>query len=144
MTWTIHKLGKEHYEPAITPLVRFLDFRRPQTEVDRAFHGLSEEMFPAKDALALIGKKALPELLRTIEAATSSDTLRQNAVKVWMEIYRQSDENPKGVADLKQEEMRVKDESVKARLKWALEKALTHCNPPEWPDCQQAAKRGAP
>jgi len=130
----IHKLGTERYDPAIVPLVRLLDFRLPKTEADKTFRWGEE--FPAEDALALIGKKALPEVLRAIEASTSSDTLRENAVFVWMEIYRQSDEHPKGVADLKQEEAKTSDEKSKARLKWAVSKAITWCSPQEEAACR--------
>jgi hypothetical protein len=144
VTWAIHKLGKERCDPAIVPLVRLLDFRRPQPEGERIFQGLFYEEFPAEDALTLIGKKALPEVLRAIEASTSSDTLRENAVFVWMEIYRYTDEHPKGVALLKQEEMKAKDDATKERLKWAVSKAITWCNPPEASACERAAALGNP
>jgi hypothetical protein len=134
VTWAIHKLGSERYDPAIVPVVRLLDFRLPQTEADKTFRWGEE--FPAEDALTLIGKKALPEILRAIEASTSSDTLRENAVFVWMEIYRQNDEHPKGVADLKQVEAKVSDEKSKARLKWAVSKAITWCSPQEEAVCR--------
>jgi hypothetical protein len=121
-----------------------LDFRGPQSEGEKIFHGLSEEQFPAKVALELIGKKALPEILRAIQEDTSSDTLRQNAVTVWMEIYRQDNEHPKGVADLKQEEAKATDDAIKRRLKWAVRKAATLCNPSEQVDCRQAAEARTP
>jgi hypothetical protein len=144
VTWTINKLGKVRYEPATTALVRLLDFRRPQTEGERRVHGLSQRLFPAQEALELIGKKALPEVLHAIEVETSSDVARQNALDVWMEIYRQSDEDPKGVADLKQEEAKVSDEKSKARLKWAVEQAVARCNQPEAAECRKAAATGSP
>jgi hypothetical protein len=134
VTWAIHKLGTERYDPAIVPLVRLLDFRLAKTEADKTFRWGEE--FPAADALTLFGKKALSEVLRAIEGNTSSDTLRQNSVFVWMEIYRQTDEHPKGVADLKQEEAKVSDEKSKARLKWAVSKAIAWCSPPEEAACR--------
>ena len=144
ITWAIHKLGNEHHEPAIPPLVRLLDFRSPRTPVEEIFHGLSEESFPAKAALETIGKKALPEVLRAIEADSTSATARENALSVWMEIYRESDEQPKGVSLLKQEETKVGDSAMKQKLRWAVQKALTYCNPPEKAACQQAAATGVP
>jgi hypothetical protein len=144
VTWAINKVGKERYEPAITALVRLLDFRRPEEEREKTVHGLSRGLFPAKVALELIGKKALPEVLHAIKVDTSSDAARQNALDVWMEIYRESDENPKGVADLKQEEAKVSDEKSKARLKWAVERAVAHCNSPEQAACRKAAATGSP
>jgi hypothetical protein len=142
VTWAIHKLGQERYELAITPLVKFLDFRRPQSEGERIFHGLSQDVFPAEVALDLIGKKALPEVLRAIYGDTSSETTRQNALSVWMEIYRQDNEHPKGIAELKQEETKATDDAVKQRLKLAVRKAVKLCNPGELIKCRQAAETG--
>jgi len=139
VTWAINKLGNEHYEPAVPTLVKLLDFRLPQTRVEEIFHGLSQESFPAEAALELIGKKALPEVLRVIEADSTSVTGRENALSVWMEIYRESDEQPKGVSLLKQEETKVSESAIKQKLRWAVQKALTYCNPPEKAACQQAA-----
>jgi hypothetical protein len=143
VTWAIYKLGKERYEPAIVPLVRLLDFRSPRTEADKTFRWLEGE-FPAEDALIRIGKKALPEVLGAIKASTSSDTLRENAVFVWMDVYRQTDEHVKAVAVLKQEEMKAKDDKTRERLKWAVSKAITWCGPPEELACKQAAELGTP
>lgn len=142
ITWAIHKLGNEHHEPAIASLVKLLDFRSPRTQAEEIFHGLSEESFPAEAALEMIGRKALPEVLRAIEADSTSATARENAVSVWMEIYRESDEQPKGVSLLKQEETKTNNGVIKQRLRWALQKALTHCNPPEKSACQEAARTG--
>jgi hypothetical protein len=142
ITWTIHRLGNEHHEPAIPALVKLLDFRLPRTPVEEIFHGLSEESFPAEAALELIGKKVLPKVLRAIEADSTSATARENALSVWMEIYRESDEQPKGVGLLKLEETKTKDGAIKQRLSWALQKALTHCNPPEKSACEEAARTG--
>lgn len=80
VTWAIHKLGEDHYEPAITVLVKLLDFRRPETRDEKMGiyerPQIIEELFPAANALEVIGKNALPEVLRAIEAAS---TLRDGA-----------------------------------------------------------------
>jgi hypothetical protein len=142
ITWAIHKLGKEHYEPAIPALVKLLDFEIPRTPIEEMVRGTSEETFPAEEALAQIGTKALPEVLRAIEADSTSAIARENALSVWMEIYRESDEQPKGVGRLKEEESKVSDSAIRQRLKWAVQKALIYCNPPEKSACQQAAGTG--
>jgi hypothetical protein len=138
----IHKLGKERYEPAIPALVKLLDFEIPRTPTEEMVRGTSEETFPAEEALAHIGKKALPEVLRAIKADSTSATARDNALSVWMEIYRESDEQPKGVGLLKVEKARTKDSAIKQRLSWALQKAVTHCNPPEKSACEDATRAG--
>jgi hypothetical protein len=150
VTWTIHKLGNEHFRPAIPFLVKFLDFRRPITSVEEIFHGLSWEPYPAEVALELMGEEALPEVLHAIEGASTSATARENAVCVWLEIYRQSVGQPKGapqtegLARLKLEEVNAPDEGTKQRLRWALEKALTHCPPQHEAACRRAAATGVP
>jgi hypothetical protein len=148
VTLAIHKLGKERYAPAISALVKLLDFRRPLTQQEKMGFWLrpriTEELFPAAEALELIGKEAIPELLSAIKAGSTSGTARENAVAVWMEIYRHSDEHPRGVADLKREETKVNDNAVKQRLVSAVQKALTKCNPEEKDECQRAAATGAP
>ena len=142
ITWAIHKLGKERYEPAIPALVKLLDFRRPQTRGEETFHGLSEELFPAQEALELIGTKAQPDVLLAIEGDSPSSAARDNAVAVWMEIYKY--ERPKGVAALKQEEIKVDNEGIKTRLASAIQKALSYCGRQDEAACQQAAVTGVP
>jgi hypothetical protein len=121
-----------------------LDFRRLPTEDEkrgiRERPQVSEELFPAAEALELIGKEALPEVLRAIKADSTSATTRDNAVAVWMEAYKY--ERPKGVALLKQEETKANDDTTKQKLRWAVQKALTYCSPPveeEGAACRQAA-----
>jgi hypothetical protein len=126
VTLVTRKLGKERYGPAITALVKLLDFRRPLTQQEKMGFWvrprITEEMFPAAEALELIGKEAIPELLSVIKADSTSGTARENAVAVWMEIYKY--EHPGGVADLKREETKVNDNAVKQRLMWAVQKAV--------------------
>jgi hypothetical protein len=145
VTWAIHKLGTAHYEPAITALVRLLDFQRPQTQLEIIFQGPPKELYPAQVALELIGKKALPEVLSAIEADSTSATARENAVSVWMEAYKY--ERSEGVALLKQQETIANDGALKQKLKWAVERALTYCGSPQEKDaaaCRQAAGAVAP
>lgn len=139
VTWAIHRLGKEQYEAAIPSLVRLLDFRRPQKDGESTVGGFSREIFPAPVALELIGKKALPDLLTAIKANSTSALARNNAIAVWMEIYRYSDEHPTGVALLRQEETITKDDVTKQRLSWAVQEALKRCNPAEEAACKAAA-----
>ncbi len=142
--WATEKLGTEHHEQAIAVLVKLLDFRRPPTPEEKRGYYLRpqgiEELYPAAEALELIGEKALPEVLRAIEADSTSPTGRDNAVSVWMEAYKY--ERPKGVALLKQEETKTNNGATKKKLRWAAQKALTYCGPPQEKEgaaCRQAA-----
>lgn len=141
VTWAIHKLGKERYEPAIPALVKLLGFRQTQTEVEKIFQDLYPP-FPALVALAEIGKKAQPDVLLAIEADSTSPAARDNAVAVLMEIYKYK--RPKGVAALKQEEIKVDNDAIKTRLASAIQKALPYCGRQDEAACRQAAVTGAP
>jgi len=143
VTWAIKKLGEKQYEPAIAVLTKLLDFQRPPTPREKKgfiMHPLGVwDLYPAVGALGVIGKKALPEVLQAIEAESSSATARENAVAVWMEIHRYSDEHSKAVTILKQEEISAKDGATKKRLRWATRRAVAWCNPTEEAACRAAA-----
>jgi hypothetical protein len=144
ITFAIGELGKHRYEPAITVLVRFLDFRRPLDSREKQglylhIQGIAE-IYPAANALEEIGKSALPAVLDTIKTESTSEKARENAVSVWMEIYRS--EAPKGIAVLRQEADLNKGVVVKRNLEWSLSKAVTWCNPPDKAQCKAAAKIG--
>jgi hypothetical protein len=143
VTWAIHELGRSRYQPAVATLVRLLNFRRPQMKDQEMFEGIHREIFPAEEALELIGKPSLPEVLGAIGGSTSSD-IRHNALRVWMEIYRENDEHVLGVANLKREETRAVDAIMKQRLKWATGKAVDMCDPSERSKCERAAETGTP
>jgi len=146
VVWAINQLGARRYEPSVAILVRYLDFRRPLSANEKLGIYLHPQgigdIYPAVDSLALIGVKALPAVLHAIEAPSTSTKALQNAVFVWMEVYRQSDEHPKGVALLRQEEINTKDDAIKERLRWAVSRAVTWCNPPEEAACRRAAETG--
>lgn len=148
VTWAIKKLGKEQYEPAIALLTKLLDFRRPPTPREKQGIYLRMqgvwEIYPAAGALSNIGKKASPAVLDVIKSESASLTSRENAVFVWMEIHRYSDEHSKAVTLLKQEEINAKDAATKQRLRWAIQKAVAWCNPPEEVACREAARASAP
>jgi len=141
VTWAIQRMGDERYDPAIAVLARLLDFRRPPTSREKQGIYLRMqtvwEMYPAASALDLIGKQALPAVLRVIEEDLSSSTARENAVAVWMDIYKY--QKPEGIALLKQRETEASNEMVKRRLRWAISKAQDWCSPPEKGQCRAAA-----
>src|SRR5260370_8270234 len=101
-----------------------------------------DEGFPCSLAVELIVKNALPELLRAIEATSTSARALENAVAVWMEAYKYK--RPNGVALLKQEETKVNDDTIKQKLRLAVQKALAYCGEPDEATCRQAAATGVP
>ena len=144
VTRAINVLASERYEPAITALAKLLDFRRPP--IGREKEGLYLhaqglwEIYPAVNALSLIGEAALPKMLDVIKNDTRSATKRENAVFVWMQVHR--NDAPLGVALLKKESDRTDEAAVRQRLNWAISQALNWCNPSEETRCRAAAAKG--
>jgi hypothetical protein len=145
VTWAVHRLGNEHYEPAIPALVKLLDFLRPLTDLEKTgmFIGMSgmEEMFSAAEALETIGKSAETEVLHAIGSDTASAAIREHALAVFMEIHKY--ERPHGIVLLKQQESKSDTEASKQKYKIAAQSALKFCiGDPEQPACETAAKTG--
>ena len=145
VTWALHRLGEERYEPAIHALVRLLDFRRPLTEEEKMGFFLrmsvTGEMYPAAEALEEIGRKAQPEVLQVIGSDSASATARDNAISVWMEFYKY--ERPRGVALLKQEESKASTATAKQKFTNAARTAVKYClGDPDEAACDSAAKTG--
>jgi hypothetical protein len=99
------------------------------------------EIYPAAGALASMGEKALPAVLRVIESESTSAKACENAVFVWMEIYKY--EHSRGITTLRHELDQTRERGLKQQLQWAVAKALDWCNPDEQDSCQKAAKPGS-
>jgi hypothetical protein len=93
-------------------------------------------LYQAAEALEEIGKYVLPAVLDVIKSSSSAK-VRENAVAVWMDIYKY--EPAKGVALLQQAAVGVDDPIVKENLKFALSKATMWCNPKDKKRCEAAA-----
>lgn len=100
------------------------------------------QRFPAAGALEEIGNNAQDEVLRAIISDRVSATTRENAVDVWMTIYKY--DRPRGVALLQQQENKANTSATKHRLKLAVQMALKYCGIglPEEPACKHAAATG--
>jgi hypothetical protein len=138
--FAIDQLGNQRYEAAAPVLTKWLEFRWPANarQKQRLFvlerDGAS--IYPAVNALGKIGKKSLPSVLEVIKADSASRQMRENAVSVWMQIYK--NESSVGLMLLKQEADRTKDPSTRQRVGWAAFKAQTWCAPSEQAQCQAA------
>lgn len=145
VTWAIHRLGQDRYEPAIPVLVQLLGFRRPETRRERmGFYDLAISMvpFPAIEALEQIGAKSQPEVLRAIRSESTSPQARQNAVQVLMTL-NQSD-HARAIAYLENEQNSSADEQTKQRLTAAIQRAVTFCTASEQDVCRKAAMATPP
>lgn len=140
LTQLIRKIGDVRDANAAGSLTRFLDFRRPPT--DREQQGLYlrpqtiDELYPAAYALEMIGRPALPALAQAIESSSTSVLARENAIAVWMEIYK--DEPSEGVASLMTEAQRSNDAGARDKLTSAAFNAVKWCGPAEVSKCKAA------
>lgn len=140
IAFAINKLGDQHYAPAIAVLAKFLDFRWPADarQKQRLFvlehDGAS--IYPAVNALGKIGQNSLPFVLEVIKADPVSRVTRENAVSVWMQIYKT--QSLVGVMLLKQEADRTKDPAIRQRVGWAAFKAVSWCAPADQDQCKAA------
>ncbi len=142
--FAIDKLGTLRYQPAIPVLTKFLDFRWPRNvqknlqaqQNDRAFEPSRGRpgTYPAISALEQYGQEALPALLQTITADSTSTTAREAAVFVLIKIYK--DEPSKGVALLKEGADTTKDNATRQRLGRAAFRAVAWCGPSDKAQCE--------
>jgi hypothetical protein len=72
VTFAIKKLGEQHYKPATSILTKFLDFRRPPTDEEKAGVIAFRTFYPATTALEQIGKESQPSILKAIESGSTS------------------------------------------------------------------------
>ncbi len=124
------KLGVAGYTPAIKTLVALLDYRT-QGEPGRARTGVVNQpgwpIYPAGNALFLIGKPAVPEILKVLAKSDTSDLVRKVAIFTLFEI--ESDEESGPVATLARASREEKDPGASQRLMDAAKETATKCRP---------------
>lgn len=139
VSYAIYRLGEIKYEPAVSTLVNLLAFRRPPDENEKAGAYIRMRGFyPAVDALFEIGPPAAPSLLEAIEGRGTSAQARENAVEVWMSIYR--DDPLTGIRLLRSRLDASNESSAKSNLQWALLRAQRWCAPANKLKCKLAAQ----
>lgn len=152
VTQAIKRLGEQRYRPAIDVLADLLDYRRGPSKGELAGVRDLHSLYPAEDALEEIaeGSRAAETqvkgtVLELLKDRASSETAGENAVHVWMEIYRYTSA-AKGVALLKREADRASDPAAKQQLLSSVEQALKTpwCRYPaaEQEKCKVAAQTG--
>jgi hypothetical protein len=144
IAWAITTLGAQKCEPAIPVLTKFLDFKRPPSDLEKTGLYLHPngvlQVYPAAAALEQFGEKALPALINVIKGRSASEVATQNATAVLMIIHKY--DPSKGIALLKQEEVKANDDSSKQRVRSAISTAVTKwCAPAEQANCKAAANK---
>jgi hypothetical protein len=85
ITTAIHKLYQVRSKDAINVLTMYLDYKQSSEGV---MTGSNMEPYPAVAELFGIGKPALPALVQVVSRSTSTQTVRDNAIKAIMLIHR--------------------------------------------------------
>jgi hypothetical protein len=141
--YAIEQLGNDHYEAAIKTLIGYLDYRAPDPP-SVTFLGVKVTPrvawwvpYPAVDALFLIGKTAIPQLIEAVADASTSDVARDNAGDAVLAIYR--GDIPEGVAVLARASHTRTDPTESIRLVDQASRQAGKCILEMKNDCENAA-----
>jgi HEAT repeat protein len=133
------KLGVAGYTPAIKTLVALLDYRT-HGDPERARTGGVRQpgwpIYPAANALFLIGKPAEPEILKVLAKSDTSDLVRKVAIYALLNIESNEESGP--VATLARASREEKDPGASQRLMDAAKEAATKCRPERQTVCINA------
>jgi len=140
----INQLGEKRYAPAADTLTTYLDFRMPGTE--NKGHEIFivripalGDKYPAATALFEIGKAASPSLVRAIADSSTPELLRDNAVEVLFDVYRENLAD--AVSVLNRASRSASDAASSMRLWDAARKEAGKCPSELRPRCEEALYR---
>lgn len=142
IAFALRELETDHAAPvsAAPLLTEYLDFKRPLTQAERAgaFRRppTTAEMYPASSALYLLGKSALPALLKAMSDEESTADKRRNAISTVMDIYQGNQDE--GIRFLRTAGEKTKDPARAQRLAEAAKEALRWCIPEKKAACEAA------
>jgi hypothetical protein len=120
----IKQLGHSRYVDAAHVLTSYLDFVDPATLPPSGGTAYLRPDYPAIAALFEIGKPATLDLVSAIQASDSA-TLRENASKAYMFVYR--DDLAAGIHQLKKEKLTARSPDARRRLSEALKMLIDAC-----------------
>ena len=129
--YAMTQIGVQQYTPAIGLLIRSLDYRLPD-EVWKNPYGLGHlvdtaTIYPAADALSLIGKPAVAALVTSIGSGDSSHLIREHAIYTLGLILR--DYESETVVVLSRASRTASDPATAQRLSDAAKDAAAKCRP---------------
>jgi hypothetical protein len=134
--YALRSLGEAKVEEAIPMLVDYLDFERPETEMEKmgigGALGTIGNDFPAVLALAQMGRAALPALVKVVESGTGSTQAHKNGIYTIMKIFNRQ---ASGIQFLAKSAINAKSTEAKTRLSVASREAVRWCAESERPKC---------
>ena len=138
VTRAIGRLGEFRSPLGTAVLVDLLDFRRPDSEVERLHAFDMHDRFPAVPALFGVGNPAVPALLLKLENVKTSPTARSNGIRAIAFIYRESP--PEAVKIMKKAASTAKDQGDAVRLESSAKDAVAFCSEKWRAQCENEAK----
>lgn len=137
--YALRSLGDAKIQEAIPVLVAYLDFERPETEMEKlgmgGALGTIGNDFPAVFALTEMGRAALPALIQVVESGTSSTKGHKNGIYAIMKIFQRG---PAGIQFLAHSAATAKSTDAHSRLSAAAHEAVTWCTAEERQACESA------
>ena len=138
--YALRSLGDAKVLEAIPVLAAYLDFERPETEMEKlgmgGALGTIANDYPAVSALRQMGRAALPVLVQVAGSATSSTQAHKNGIYTIMKIFNRG---ASGIQFLTHSAAIAKSTDAKNRLFAAASEAVTWCTAEEKQACESAA-----
>jgi hypothetical protein len=137
----MERLGYGGYAPAVKVLITYLDYRAPEKPGFLKYAHLewTGSVYPAGEALFLIGKPAVPGLIEAIADAATPDLVRSNAADVVSAVYRES--LVEGIAVLVRAAHAQADPTSSVRLMDQARRRARECGSGSIIDCQDVLIR---
>jgi len=141
--YALDQLRAARYAPAIATLIRYLDYILPDEPARLGpagepitVRGLKWTLFPAANALAEIGRPAIPQLVDVIANADTSDLIRKNAAETVLAIY--SHDMPEGIAVIVRASRASGDPMAALRLMDQARRLASTCGLSNRNECENA------
>jgi hypothetical protein len=138
--YALRSLGDSKMQEAIPVLVAYLDFERPETEMEKlgmgGALGTIGNDFPAVFALTQMGRASLPALVQVVESGTSSTKAHKNGIYAIMKIFHRG---AAGIQFLTHSAATAESTDAQSRLSAAASEAVNWCTASERPTCESAA-----
>lgn len=121
----IVQIGDAKDPSAINVLIAYLDFRRPDNEMEKKGFFRLEDKYPAVESLFQIGQPAVPALLSMIASSNASTLSRKNALRALEEIH--SEDPSEAITILRKAARSAKKSEEAARLESAANDVMAYC-----------------
>jgi hypothetical protein len=142
--YALRSLGDAKVQEAIPVLAAYLDFERPETEMEKlgmgGALGTIGNDFPAVLALTQMGRVALPAVVQVVASGKSSTQAYTNGIYTIMKIFNRG---ASGIQFLTHSAATAKAPDAQSRLSAAAREGVNWCIESERQACESAASDGS-